>query len=852
MVPGSATHVGRLRAEYSATAFGIGTGAPRLSWQIVTTDESWQSDSYEIELRRHGQPAERAVVDSAEQVLVPWPFAPLESRSRVEVRVRVSSGDRWTQPSEPLPIEVGLLHPDDWSAQLISPSTLGGLADGAPVVFTTADIQDAPTKARLYVTAHGLYELTINGSRVGEDLLTPGWTAYQQRLRYQTYDVTGLLHHGENTIAGLLGNGWFRGQLVSPGNRSSYGDRLALLAQLELTFADGTTRIVGTDASWRACSSSILFDDLYDGQRRDLRLSNDPGGKSSEPVIVCEPPAHQLVAPTGPPVRVTERVQPVALIVSPSGATIVDFGQNLVGWVRLVVRGGSVGSQVVVRHAEVLEDGELGTRPLRSAKATSTYILSGATEEVLVPTFTFHGFRYAEIVGVDDLDRGDVEALVLGSDLRRSGWLTTSDPLVNRLHENVVWGMRGNFLDLPTDCPQRDERLGWTGDIQVFTPTASFLFDTAGFLGSWLEDLAAEQKPDGGVPYVIPDVLHAPDAAAAGWSDAATIVPSSLFSAYADRAMLARQYPSMRAWVDKITSLASTKGLWDTGFQFGDWLDPTAPPDDPGNAQADEYVIATAHYARSARLVADAATTLGDTDDAATYDALANRILDAFNREYVTPAGRVLSDCQTVYAVALCWDLIQDSAARHGAGERLSALVRDSGYTVGTGFIGTPLILDALCLTGHPELAYRMLLKQSCPSWMYAVTMGATTIWERWDSMLPDGTINPGGMTSFNHYAYGAVADWMHRRIAGICPASPGYRRVNVAPIVTGQLTSASARYDCAYGTIATAWTLEDGWLHLTVELPYGVTGSVFVPGQETVSEIGRGRHEFSTRVPTS
>ncbi len=412
------------------------------------------------------------------------------------------------------------------------------------------------------------------------------------------------------------------------------------------------------------------------------------------------------------------------------------------------------GDEVIVRHAEVLEDDELGIRPLRAAKATDTYLVAGSGEEILEPALTFHGFRYAEVTGVPELRSEDIDAVVVGSDLRRTGWFTSSHELLNRFHDNVVWSMRGNFLDVPTDCPQRDERLGWTGDIQVFAPTAMFLFDTAGFLSSWLGDLRAEQHPDGSVPFVVPDVLRDHSPAAAAWGDAATIVPWVLYQRTGDRGILARQLPSMCRWVDKVAELAGPDLLWSGGFQFGDWLDPTAPPDHPGKAKADPDVIATAYLARSAQIVATAARVLHRLDVADQYAALARAVRTSFAHAYVTPGGRVLSDAQTVYALAIMWDLLPSEEQRDEAGRRLADLVRESGYRISTGFVGTPLVADALTTTGHADVAYRLLLQTECPSWLYPVTMGATTIWERWDSMLPDGSINPGEMTSFNHYAH--------------------------------------------------------------------------------------------------
>ncbi|GAB3934598.1 hypothetical protein GCM10027614_07900 [Micromonospora vulcania] len=500
----------------------------------------------------------------------------------------------------------------------------------------------------------------------------------------------------------------------------------------------------------------------------------------------------------------------------------------------------------MVRHAEVLEDGELGVRPLRTARATDAYVLAGPEEVTLESELTFHGFRYAEVTGVPDLRAEDLEAVVIGSDLRRTGWFESSHPLLDRFHENVVWGMRGNFVDVPTDCPQRDERLGWTGDIQVFSPTASFLFDSAGLLTGWLADLAAEQQKDGSVPYVIPDVLRQPGPATAAWGDAATIVPWVLYQRFGDRGLLHRQLPSMRAWVDRMAALAGDDLLWAGGFQFGDWLDPTAPPEDPFRAKADPDVIATAHLARSAEIVARAAEVVGDDERAREYADLAERVRAAFAREYTTPGGRVLGDAPTTYALALQWALLPDERQRRRAGRRLADLVRIAGFRISTGFVGTPLMTDALTDAGEPELAYRLLLQTGCPSWLYPVTMGATTVWERWDSMLPDGTINPGEMTSFNHYALGAVADWLHRRVAGLAPAAPAYRRIEVRPLPNARLTRAAARHLTPYGEAAVAWERADGRLRLEVRVPVGATAVVHVPGDGEPVEVRHGRHEWT------
>ncbi|MBP2327053.1 alpha-L-rhamnosidase [Kibdelosporangium banguiense] len=830
------TVVTPVRFEHRDSALGVGTATPRLSWQVTTDDPEWAQTAYELDLN-----GDVVHVDSAEQVLVPWPFEPLAARGRATVRVRVASGERWSEWSDPSTVEAALLAPEDWTARFISPLALGGVGTPAPIVSRAFTLRPGVVSARLYATAHGVYSATLNGQEVGNEVLAPGWTSYHHRLRCQIHDITSLLRSGDNEIRFLLGNGWYRGRLGWSGRRALYGDRLALLAQVEVTYDDGSVEVIGTDASWSAHNSGILADDLYDGQRTDLR----PVESTVDEVEVLAEDLGSLVAPEGPPVRVTDVLPAVRVWRSPSGKTLVDFGQNLVGWVRIKARDTRVGTEVVVRHAEVLENDELGTRPLRSAKATDTYLLDDADEVELEPSLTFHGFRYAEISGLDVLAE-DVQAVVIGTDLRRTGWFSCSDPDLEQFHRNVVWSMRGNFLDVPTDCPQRDERLGWTGDIQIFVPTASFLFDTAGFLSSWLADLAADQLPDGAVPFVVPDVLRTPAPTAAAWGDAATIVPWALYRAYGDPQILQRQFDSMRGWVDKIASLTAD-GVWAGGFQFGDWLDPTAPPDNPAAAKADRDVVATAHLARSAEIVADAAQVLGL--DGEHYRKLAAATREAFARHYVTPSGRILSDAPTIYALALEWALLPTAGQRRNAADQLADLVRTNGFRIATGFVGTPLVTDALTASGHTELAFRLVLAKDCPSWLYPVTMGATTIWERWDSMLPDDTVNPGEMTSFNHYALGAVADWFHRVVAGLSPAAPGYRHITIKPVPHHALTHAAAQHHTPYGEAASSWRREDGQLVIEAVIPPGVTATVHLPGTSPF-DIRHGRHSWTVPDP--
>lgn len=834
-----------IRAEHHVSALGIGEANPRLSWKVSEVERNYEQHAYEVAATIEGV-TQSAHVPSREQVLVPWPFEALTSRQSASVRVRVHDGLNWSPWSEPFLLETGILDPALWTAKFISPKTIGRVEDGAPRFSTSILIDGVIASARLYTTAYGAYRVELNGRRVGDDVLAPGWTSFLRRIKYQTHDVTDLLQSGPNRLNALVGNGWFRGQLVWPENRSSYGSRLGFLAQLHVTFADGVERIWGTDSSWTAHNSELRYDDLYDGETWDMRGECPSGREEHNSVEEIPADLTTLLAAAGPPLRELQVLEPVAVIRSPSGALIVDFGQNIAGRVRLMAHGPR-GTRVTVRHAEVLESGELGIRPLRFAKATCSYVLSGEPGEVLEPLFTYSGFRYAEVSGLDKADLELAQGVVLGSDMERTGWFHCSNSEINQLHSNIVWSMRANFFDIPTDCPQRDERLGWTGDAQVFAPTANFLYDTAGVLTDWVHNLAVDQLADGTVPLVVPDVLR-DKRPIAGWGDAATVVPTTLFHSFGDRQVLIDQYSSMKAWVEKVIAVAGPGRLWNTGYQLGDWLDPSAPPDHADQVKADPSVVATAYFARSARLLADAARELGFIEDALRYSDLALEVREAFNDAYVDGAGIVSSDCQTVYAMAICWDLLGGDD-RLKAGGRLASLVREDDCRIGTGFLGTPLILDALCLAGHSALAFLMLTQHACPSWLYPVTMGATTVWERWDSMLPDGSINPGTMTSFNHYAYGAVADWIHRRVGGIAPGEPGYRTVLISPQPDASITSAQAELECPYGRISVSWSWSDDIFQLELHTPPGVTAVVTLPGTTARTSVGVGIHSFSTHL---
>lgn len=784
-------------------------------------------------------------------------------------------GDDATAAAEP-PKQV------TWVARAITLGDDPGARHPAPAPLLRREfvLEADPRRAWLHVTSLGLHVVWVNGRRVSEDVLAPGWTPYGKRLLHDTYDVTELLAEGANVIGAALGDGWFRGRLGwSPGNdRAIYGTRVALIAQLEVDLTDGSRTVIATDESWVASTGEIRSADLYDGATVDLRKRRDgwdrPGYDAGGWVAAAEVPFDAAVIEPriAPPVRQVA-VIPVAVPDPPGGRVTLDSGQNLAGFVRLAVRG-RAGDTVTVRHAEVLEpDGSLHIRSLRSARATDRYVLGDDAETVLEPPFTFHGFRYAEVETSATLVRAEVVAI--SSDTPRRGRFECSEPALNQLHENVVWSQRGNFVSVPTDCPQRDERLGWTGDAQAFAPTACTLFDVETFWRSWLRDLALEQDDRLGVPSVVPDVVLVGEMryGRAGWADAATIVPWAVYESFGSAEILESQLGSMRRWVASLVARRGSDGFLPASPQFGDWLDPDAPSDRPWKAKADADYLAHAYFAHSASLLADAERLVGDPPGAERATALA---ADVARRTWERWAEHAVSN-QTGCAVALQLGIApeQDRAA---VGRALAELVRTADGRVATGFLGTPLVLPALAATGHFDEAFLMLLRREAPSWLYQVEQGATTIWERWDAIRPDGSIhdgrmapNPvdpdgreGHMLSFNHYAYGAVVDWMYRHVAGIAPdrADPGYRHVVVAPRPAAGLAWARASVETERGRVAIEWRVAEHELELELELPAGSNATVRPPvterssvsldGQPAAGELALspGRHTVVVTAP--
>ncbi len=852
-----------LRTEYKENPLGIDSRKPRLSWQLQASGRGVMQAAYHIRVARTVADLEAGKnlvwdsgkVSSDESLHREYAGTALQSGRRYYWQVRIwDASGKDSGWSETAHFEMGLLDVADWKANWIEPDLPEDpkKSEPSPMLRREFKLNGAVEKARAYVTSHGLYELHLNGQRVGDQVFTPGWTSYNQQLQYQTYDVTNLLNNGDNAIGVLLGDGWYRGNLAWEGKRNVYGEKLGLLLQIEVSYKDGRRELVISDQNWKASTGPVRMSEIYHGETYDARLEK-AGWTSSgfsdlqwAGVKIANHAKAILTAPAGPPVRRIEEIKPVKIFKTPAGATVVDFGQNLVGWVRLKVQG-APGTTVTIHHAEVLDKaGNFYIDNLRAAKATLKYTLKGGGVETYEPHFTFFGYRYVSVDGwPGELTTDSLTSVVVHSEMARTGELETNSAPINQLQHNILWGQKGNFLDVPTDCPQRDERLGWTGDAQVFARTAAFNYDVAGFFTKWLRDVAFDQYDSGSVPFVIPDVLgtnQRPAGGSAAWADCVTIIPWTMYQSYGDKRFLEAQYPSMVKWVEYQKKRAGDDYIWDGDFHFGDWLAFATTRSDYPGATTSKELIATAMFAYSTDLLHRTAKLLGRDEDAAKYADQLAKIKTAFCREFVTETARVGEDTQTAYTLALQFDLLPEPM-RPIAARRLAKEIRERKHLT-TGFVGTPYLCHVLSRYGYLDEAYLLLNRDQYPSWLYPVKQGATTIWERWDGLKPDGTFQDKGMNSFNHYAYGAIGEWMYRVMAGIeiDPAAPGYKHILIQPQPGGGFTNVKAAHRTMYGKVSSAWTLKDGQFELAVEIPANTRATVRLPKAQLagVTESGR------------
>lgn len=857
-----------LRTEhFGAAILGLGESRPRLSWRLPDGARYQEAFEVEVDQRSHGRTV------SADHLLVPWPADPLRSRQRAEWRVRTWTDQGGSPWSEPAWCETGLLELVDWVAALIEPVEI---ERSAHVLSHEFHLDASVGTARLYATAHGIYECYLNGHRVGDHELTPGFTSYPVRLHVQAYDVTDLVVQGDNRWEVLLSDGWYRGRTGGRQRIDGFGSTLGFLGQLE---ADGVT--VPTGAAWMSATGPLVSADLMAGQVEDHRRRSEDW----QPVVVPGTPLGPLAWSPAPPVRRMEELRPVSVTRLGSDRHIVDLGQNINGWLRLSDLGPE-GSELTLVHGEALDgSGDVTQDNLLMADdgyhqkpdgpfQVDTVVSVGGVGEAFEPRHTSHGFRYARIAGHSGpLTPDDVTGVVVHTDLRRTGWFRCSDESINRFHDIAEWSFRDNACDIPTDCPQR-ERAGWTGDWQLFVPTAAFLYDVAGFSLKWLRDVASQQRPDGCVTNIAPDsecwqqdqgdiwkLLQG----SSGWGDAVVIVPWELWRAYGDDGVLSELWPSMVGWLDYAATMARTRRhpsrearrpaplpheafLWDGGFHWGEWTEPGVD-DMAAELSSDQGSVGTAYLYRSATLAARIGQLLGHQDEAQRFAELAANALGAWRAEYIGPDGTLTPDTQANHVRALAFGLVPPELRTHAA-DGLVDLIRAAGTHVGTGFLATPFLLPVLAETGHLDVAYELLFQRTPPSWLAMIDRGATTVWESWEGVDAEGRAHD----SLNHYSKGAVVSFLHRSVAGIqqMDGEPGYRRFRVAPVLPGGgLTWAEAVHDSPYGRIGSSWRRHGDRFELTVTVPPGSEAEVVLPGGRSAERQGPGAATYATQLPS-
>lgn len=841
----------KIKVEYRENPIGLDVKKPRFSWILKSEKQNCMQKAYQILIEEcdvSGNAGDTIwdtkQVESDRSVLVEYAGDSLKAETKYQVTIRVWNNNG-EQAEAVTTFETGLLHPENMVADWIT-SGFDEQEKACPVFVRNVQAKKKVTKARIYATSHGLYEITINGEKVSDTFFNPGWTSYHHRLQYQTYDVTEMITK-ENKIEITVADGWYKGPYGFTLRRNIYGDKTAVLAEIHLTYEDGMTEIIATDDSWKVTTGSIRESQIYFGETIDTTYTSE--GSGSE-IQILDESKDNLIAQEGEEIRITKRTPAKELIITPKGEQVLDFGQNMSGFAEIHVQG-KKGQKIIVHHAEVLDkDGNFYPETLRQATSIDTYICDG-TNQIFSPHFTFHGFRYICIEGIekDAIKLENFIACTLHSDMEKLGSFTCSNKWINQLQSNIEWGMRSNFLDIPTDCPQRDERLGWTGDAQIFAATASYNMNTALFFEKWLRDMKAEQTKEWGVPHVVPNILG-DQAGAAAWSDAATVIPWVLYETYGDKRVLEEQYDSMKGWVDYITEHCDENGLWQNGYQYGDWLALDKEESADRTGATDKYLVANAYYAYSCEIVAKVSKILGKSEDAMQYEALHQKIVDLFNEEYITRTGRMVSETQTGCVVALHFNLAKEEY-RNRILKSLTTNIENHKNHLSTGFVGTPYICHALSENGKHDLAGIVFLQEDYPSWLYAVKKGATTIWERWNSIMPDGTFDESGMNSLNHYAYGSIGEWMYKKLAGINTLEPGYKKFIIKPMFIKGITSVTGTYESPYGTIKSAWKCENGMITVQVKIPANTTAEIYLPEKDDVITVGSGTYYYEYATET-
>lgn len=860
------TEIIKIKMDYLENPIGV-IKTPQFSWVLGGSGNNIIQSAYRLQIRQEDALLyDSETVESDESAHVFVKGLTLESGKKYGVRVKV-----WTKCGEETKwsyeafFVTGLLSHTEWQGVVISgESKEEADKSNGTCLRNTFTLTGEIKEAYAFTTALGLYKLYINGAKVGKDEMAPGWTSYHKRLLYQTYDITEYLQTGENTVGVMLGAGWYKGKMGFIEERNNYGMQTGLLGQLCIRFTDGRTQIISTDENWRCANSPIIFSEIYDGEIYDARLEQEGWNETGfddaawQRVQVIPFDKSILTPQAGTKVEMIDELPVKRIFTTPQGDRVLDFGQNLTGWIEIRIKG-KRDEKVEWNCFEVLDlDGNVYLDNLRGAKQTITYICKNDEEVVYHPSFTFQGFQYARIVHAPgEIKPENFTAYTVHSNMKPTGTFTCSNPDLNQLQHNILWSCKGNFLDVPTDCPQRNERVGWTGDAQIFCRTASYLMDTYTFFAKWLKDVTADQTPEGGVPHIVPDIVSGREGSdwllsqgthsAAAWADAAVINPWILYLTYGDTAIIEEQYDSMKAWIDFMKTHA-VDGIWNYKLQFGDWVALDAEEGSYFGATPNDLTC-TAYYAYSTGLFAKMAKVIGKQEDAKEYERLHKEIVKGFQNHFFDKAGNLTAATQTAHIIALYFDLVPKTYRSQIAAALVELLKKENGHLV-TGFVGTPYFCHALSQNGYVKEAYELLLKEDFPSWLYQVKHGATTIWEHWDGCKPDGTMWSPDMNSFNHYAYGAIGEWLYRVVAGIeiDEEAPGYHHFYIHPHMGGGLTYVNASYESVYGKISAAWETTQEETQLTVDIPHNTTATIYL--DHCVKVIDSNNLSFTQAAP--